>query len=42
MMGTEGVVIERNNKKARMVLEVTILGRGALIEIDADLLEHID
>ena len=42
MMGTEGVVIERNNTKARMVLEVTILGRGALIEIDADLLEHID
>lgn len=42
MMGAEGVVIERNNTKARMVLEVTILGRGALIEIDADLLEHID
>ena len=42
MVGTEGVVIERNNTKARMVLEVTILGRGALIEIDADLLEHID
>lgn len=42
MIGTEGVVVERNNTKARMVLEVTILGRGALIEIDADLLEHID
>lgn len=42
MMGTEGVVIERNNTKARMVLEVTILGQGALIEIDADLLEHIN
>ena len=41
MMGTEGVVIERKNAKARMVLEVTILGQGAVMEIDADLLEHI-
>lgn len=42
MMGTEGVVIERKNAKARMVLEVTILGQGAVMEIDADILEHID
>ena len=41
MMGIEGVVIKRENAKARMVLEVTILGQGALIEIDADLLEAI-
>jgi transcriptional antiterminator NusG len=42
MMGTEGVVIERKDEKARMVLEVTILGQGALIEVDSDLLEPID
>ncbi len=39
MAGTEGVVIERKDSKARMVLEITILGQGAEIEIDADLLE---
>ena len=39
MMGTEGTIIERMDAKARMVLEVTILGQGALIEIDSDLLE---
>jgi len=42
MMGTEGVVVERKDAKARMVLEVTILGQGAVIEIDSDLLEPID
>jgi len=42
MIGTEGVVIERKDAKARMVLEVTILGQGAVMEIDADLLEPID
>ena len=42
MMGTEGVVIERKDAKARMVLEVTILGQGAVIEIDSDLLEPLD
>jgi len=41
MMGTEGVVIERKNAKARMVLEVTILGQGAVMEIDADILEPV-
>jgi hypothetical protein len=39
MMGIEGVVIGRENAKARMVLEVTILGQGVIVEIDADLLE---
>ena len=42
MIGTEGVVIERKDAKARMVLEVTILGQGAVVEIDADLLEPIN
>jgi len=41
MMGIEGVVIRRYRGKARMVLEVTILGQGALAEIEADLLEPI-
>ena len=41
MIGTEGVVIERKDAKARMVLEVTILGQGAVIEIDSDLLEPV-
>ena len=42
MMGIEGVVIRRQNTKARMVLEVTILGQGAVVEIDADLLEPVE
>jgi len=41
MIGIEGVVIRRYDTKARIVLEVTILGQGAVIEIDADLLEPI-
>jgi len=39
MMGIEGVVIKRKDTKARMVIEVTILGQGAVVEIDSDLLE---
>ena len=39
MMGIEGVIIEKNNVKARMVIEVTILGQGVIVEIDSDLLE---
>lgn len=39
MLGSEGVIIERVDTKARMVLEVTVLGQGVLVEIDADLLE---
>ena len=41
MMGIEGVVIKRKDAKARMVIEVTILGQGAVVEIDSDLLEPI-
>ncbi len=39
--GIEGVVVHRN-KIARLVLQVSILGQGAAIEIDADLLEPAD
>jgi transcription antitermination factor NusG len=42
MMGIEGVVIERKDSQARMVLEVSMLGQGAIMEVDADLLEAID
>ena len=41
MLGSEGVIIERVDAKARMVLEVTVLGQGVLVEIDADLLEAV-
>ena len=41
MRGSEGVIIERVDAKARMILEVTVLGQGVLIEIDADLLEAV-
>lgn len=41
MMGTEGVVIEKDISKARMVIEVTILGQGVVVEIDNDLLEPL-
>lgn len=39
MMGIEGVIVHREDQKARMVIEVTILGQGAVVEVDADLLE---
>ena len=42
MIGTEGVVIERKDTKARMVIEVTILNQGVVVEIDSDLLEPIE
>ena len=41
MLGCEGVIIERIEAKARMILEVTVLGQGVLVEIDADLLEAV-
>jgi len=41
MQGLEGVVIQRD-KLARLVLEISILGQGAAVEIDADLLEAVD
>ena len=39
--GMEGVVIRRE-KLARVVLQVSVLGQGASMEIEADLLEPID
>lgn len=41
MLGSEGTIIERFDEKARMILEVTVLGQGVLIEIDADLLDTV-
>jgi len=38
MEGIEGVVLRRKDAKAQMVLEVTILGQSAVVEVDADLL----
>jgi transcription antitermination factor NusG len=39
--GIEGTVIERDGS-ARLVLQVKILGQGASMEIDADLLEPVE
>lgn len=39
--GVEGVVVRRNGT-ARLVLEVSMLGQGASLEIEADLLESAD
>ena len=39
--GIQGVVMRRD-KSTRFVLEVSVLGNGASLEIDADLLEPID
>jgi transcription antitermination factor NusG len=38
----EGVIVEKKCSRARVVIEVTILARGALVEIDADLLEPLE
>jgi len=38
--GLEGVVVQRTHR-ARLVLEVSMLGQGAVMEIDGDLLEPI-
>ena len=42
MKNTEGIVVERKCARARMVIEVTILTQGALVEIDADILEPLE
>ena len=42
MRGNEGVVIERKDEKARMVLEVTMLGQSAVVEVDSDLLTPVE
>lgn len=39
--GTEGVVIQRG-KLWRLVLQVSMLGQGAAMEVDADLVEVLD
>lgn len=39
--GLEGVVVQRA-RRARLVLQVGLLGQGAAMEIEADLLEPID
>lgn len=42
MKSIEGVIVETKSPRARMVIEVTILTQGALVEIDADLLEPLE
>lgn len=42
MRNIEGIVVERKCARARMVIEVTILAQGALVEIDAELLEPLE
>lgn len=37
--GAEGTVVSREQNRARFVLQVSILGQGAALEIDGDLLE---
>jgi len=39
--GLEGLVVQRAGQ-ARLVLEVTILGQGAAMEVEPDLLEPVD
>jgi len=39
MLGVEGTVVQRNAKSSRLILEVRMLGQGASVEIDSDLLE---
>lgn len=40
--GAEGIVVAREDAKARFVLQISILGQGASLEIDGDLLEPAD
>jgi len=42
LAGTDGIVIERNIRKARVVIDVTILAQGIVLEIDPGLLEPIE
>jgi len=39
LLGTEGVAIECRPDKARVVLEVSVLGKGVVMEIDRSMLE---
>ena len=38
--GVEGIVVKRN-RVARVVLEITVLGRGAVVEVDTELLDAV-
>ena len=40
--GVEGIVVSREDRKARFVLQISILGQGASLEVDGDLLEPGD
>ena len=42
MKGIEGVAVRRKDGKASVILEITILGQGAIVEVDADFLEPVD
>ena len=41
LKGLEGVVIQKS-KRTRLVLEVKLLGQGAVMEIDSELLEPVE
>ncbi len=41
LLGTEGVAIECKPGKARVVLEVSVLGKGVVMEIDRSMLETL-
>ncbi|MBC7784030.1 MAG: UpxY family transcription antiterminator [Burkholderiales bacterium] len=42
LRGTEGVVVQRSQGAFKLVLEVRMLGQGASVEIEVDLLEPVD
>ena len=41
MLGTEGVVVEHLQNKAKVVLEVSVLGKGVEMELDSSMIEKI-
>jgi len=41
LMGLEGVVVDRD-RLCKVVLQIGILGQGAMLEVNADLLEVMD
>lgn len=41
LLGIEGIVVEQR-ERVRMVLQVSMLGRGASLEIEADMLESLE
>lgn len=42
LVGIEGTILRRDNAAPKLVLSVTMLGQGAVLEIDAASLESID